>query len=129
MSRGYRSCSVDWRVMNTLGREGEGLAVSFLRKQGYRIIKKNYRTPFGEIDIIAQDGEVVVFVEVKTRSGDAFGPPFEAVDRRKREKIRNVALSYLKKIRKEPAARFDVLSIDLDGRREKIEHIKDAFEV
>lgn len=115
--------------MNTLGKEGEELALRFLKKQGYRIIGKNYRTPFGEIDIIADDGGVLVFVEVKTRSGDAFGSPFEAVDRKKRDKIRKVALCYMKRIRKEPPARFDVLSIDVDGRQKKIDHIKDAFEV
>ena len=115
--------------MNTLGKEGEDLALRFLKKQGYRIIGKNYRTPFGEIDIIADDGGVLVFVEVKTRSGDAFGSPFEAVDRKKRDKIRKVALCYMKRLRKEPAARFDVLSIDVDGGQKKIDHIKDAFEV
>ncbi|MDA8433467.1 MAG: YraN family protein [Nitrospiraceae bacterium] len=115
--------------MNTLGREGEELAVRFLRKQGFRILEKNYRTPFGEIDIVADDQGVLVFIEVKTRRGDSFGYPFEAVDRRKRDKIRKVALSYLKKIRKEPPARFDVLSIDFEGGRKNIDHIKDAFEV
>jgi putative endonuclease len=115
--------------MNTLGKEGEELAVRFLKKQGFRIVGKNYRTPFGEIDIIAEDGEVLVFIEVKTRSGDAFGSPFEAVDRKKRDKIRKVALCYMKKIRKEPQARFDVLSIDAEGGQKKIEHIRDAFEV
>jgi putative endonuclease len=115
--------------MNTLGKEGEELALRFLKRQGYRIVGKNYRTPFGEIDIIADDGGVLVFVEVKTRSGDAFGSPFEAVDRKKRDKIRKVALCYLKKIRKEPPARFDVLSIDVDGGTKRIDHIKDAFEV
>jgi putative endonuclease len=115
--------------VNTLGKEGEALAVRFLRKQGFRIVGKNYRTPFGEIDIVAEDGGVLVFVEVKTRSGDAFGSPFEAVDQRKREKIKKVALCYMKKIKKEPQARFDVLSIDVQGGREKIDHIKDAFEV
>jgi putative endonuclease len=115
--------------MNSLGKEGEELAVRFLKKEGYRIIDKNYRTPFGEIDIIADDGGVLVFVEVKTRSGDVFGFPFEAVDRRKRDKIRKVALCYLKKIRKEPPARFDVLSIDFEDGEKTIDHIKDAFEV
>ena len=115
--------------MNSLGKEGEEFAVRFLKKEGYRIIDKNYRTPFGEIDIIADDGGVLVFIEVKTRSGDIFGFPFEAVDRKKRDTIRKVALCYLKKIRKEPAARFDVLSIDFEGGKKKVAHIKDAFEV
>ena len=81
--------------MNTLGKEGEALAVSFCRKKGYRILEKNYRTVFGEIDIIARDGEMIVFIEVKTRTDDTFGYPFEAVDARKREKIRKVALCFM----------------------------------
>ncbi len=115
--------------MNTLGREGEELAVEFCKKKGYRILEKNYRTVFGEIDIIAMDKGVIVFIEVKTRADMAFGYPFEAVTRRKREKIRKVALSFLKRFRKELPARFDVLSINIHGGRKQIEHIKDAFEV
>ncbi len=115
--------------MNTLGKEGEDRAVAFLKKKGYRILEKNYRTVFGEIDIIAKDGDVIVFIEVKTRADDAFGYPFEAVTWRKREKIRKVSLSFLKKLKKEPPARFDVLSIRLEDGEKKIEHIKDAFEV
>jgi putative endonuclease len=115
--------------VNTLGKEGEKLAVQFLKARGFRIIDRNYRTAFGEIDVIAEEGGVLVFVEVKTRSGDAYGSPFEAVDRRKREKIKKVALCYLKEIRKQPPARFDVLSIDVESGRKKIDHIKDAFEV
>ena len=114
--------------MNTLGKEGEDRAVAFLKKKGYRILEKNYRTVFGEIDIIAKDGDVVVFIEVKTRADGAFGYPFEAVTQRKREKIRKVALSFLKKLKREPPARFDVLSIRLEGGEKKIEHIRDAFE-
>jgi len=115
--------------MNTLGREGEDIAADFLRKKGFRIIEKNYRTPFGEIDIIAQDKSVVVFVEVKTRSGIAFGYPFEAVNPKKREKIRKVALCFMKRQKKEFAARFDVLSIYFEHGKHQIEHIQDAFEV
>ncbi|MCH8158067.1 MAG: YraN family protein, partial [Nitrospinae bacterium] len=61
------------------GKAGEKAAVAFLKKQGYRILKKNFRTAVGEIDIIAEQGRTVVFIEVKTRSGDKFGHPFEAI--------------------------------------------------
>lgn len=115
--------------MNSLGREGEDIAVAFFREKGYRILEKNYRTVFGEIDIIARDREVLVFIEVKTRTDDAFGYPFEAVNGRKREKIRKVALCFMKKLKREVAARFDVLSIERSGTGHRIEHIKDAFEV
>lgn len=115
--------------MNPLGKEGEELAVRFLKRKGYGVLEKNYRTPFGEIDIIARDGDSLVFIEVKARRDDTFGSPFEAVNSRKREKIRKVALSYMKKLRKEVPARFDVLSIRYENGERKIDHIRDAFEV
>ncbi len=115
--------------MNTLGKEGEARAVSFLKEKGFRVLQRNYRTVFGEIDIIAQEGGVLVFIEVKTRSGDLFGYPFEAVDRRKQEKMRKVALCYMKKLRQEVPARFDVLSIHMEDGPGSIQHFRDAFEV
>jgi putative endonuclease len=115
--------------MNSLGKRGEDIALRFFRKKGYRVVERNYRTPFGEIDLIARDGDILVFIEVKTRADIAYGRPFEAVDRRKREKMRKVALSFMKRFPAEVPARFDVLSIDMEAGREKIEHIPDAFEV
>jgi putative endonuclease len=115
--------------MNTLGKDGEDIAACFLEKKGFRIIEKNYRTVFGEIDIIAQDRGSIVFVEVKTRSAITFGYPFEAVTPKKREKIRKVALCFMKKQKHELPARFDVLSITRDNGETRIEHIQDAFEV
>lgn len=115
--------------MNTLGRAGEELAGEFLRKKGYRVLEKNYRTCFGEIDLIARDRDVIVFVEVKTRSDESFGRPFEAVHPRKREKIRKTALWFLKRFKEEVPARFDVLSISVEDGKPIIDHIKDAFEV
>jgi putative endonuclease len=116
--------------MKALGIEGEDLAVKFLKKIGYRIVAKNYKTQIGEIDIIARDGDITVFIEVKTRTSDSFGYPFEAVHSGKRQKLRNLALLYLKSQGKELPVRFDVLSILCaeDGKKE-IEHIRDAFEV
>lgn len=115
--------------MSRLGPEGEEMALGYLKRLGYRIYERNYRTPFGEIDIIAGDGEIVVFVEVKTRANYGYGAPFESVTKTKREKIRKTALSYLKRLKAEPPARFDVLSISVSGGEERIEHIRDAFEV
>lgn len=109
--------------MNTLGKKGERIAKEFLKKKGYSILKENYRTPFGEIDIIAREKDVLVFVEVKTRTDLTFGSPFEAVNERKKEKTKKVALSFMKGLKKECPARFDVLSINVEDGKEKIEHI------
>lgn len=114
--------------MRPLGTEGESIAAAFLRGKGYRIRAQNYKTPFGEIDIVAEDSGTLVFVEVKTRTNTAFGYPFESVNPKKREKLRKVALSYIKGCRKEMPSRFDVLSIHVDGTMKTIEHIVDAFE-
>jgi putative endonuclease len=117
-------------MKQSLGSEGEALAAEFLRKKGYRIIAKNYKTSIGEIDIIAKDGDTFVFLEVKTRTNETFGYPFEAVNGHKRRKIKNVALLFLKRMKEEVPARFDVLSISSTGDgRQEITHIKDAFEV
>ncbi len=115
--------------MRLLGNRGEDLAAGFLRKKGYRILSRNYRSPVGEADIIAEEGRTIVFIEVKTRTDDSFGRPFEAVDYRKREKIKRIALYYLKryKITDRPL-RFDVMSIEMSGENSRIEHITDAFE-
>lgn len=115
--------------MNRLGKEGEDAAVAFLSGKGYAIIEKNYRTPFGEIDIIAKDLNTIVFVEVKTRSDAAFGQPFEAVNQKKRAKMSRVALSFLKRFKHGVPARFDVLSITVASGGHQIEHIADAFEL
>jgi len=115
--------------MKGLGKMGEDLAVALCREKGLTVIGQNFRTPFGEIDIIAKDGSTIVFIEVKARTGDAYGAPFEAVTRRKREKITKVALSYLKRFRKEVPARFDVISITMKGGNPDLAYIQDAFEV
>jgi len=116
--------------VKTLGSEGENLAVKFLKGKGYQIIERNYKTPLGEIDILAMDGNTLVIVEVKTRTDNIFGYPFESVNERKRQKLRDLASLYLKRLGKEPPVRFDVLSILYRDRgKKKIEHIKDAFEV
>lgn len=112
-----------------LGEKGERLAVKFLKKKGYKIIKQNYKTPIGEIDIIARDRETLVFIEVKTRDSIVYGLPFEAVNRTKKRKIANVALLYLKRFKEMPPCRFDVISIYYEHDKPEFKLIKDAFEV
>ncbi|MCM8759645.1 MAG: YraN family protein [Candidatus Omnitrophica bacterium] len=94
------------------GLEGEEIAARFLKKSGYKILERNYRTKFGEIDIIAQKGKSIVFIEVKTRCSDDFGSPVEAVDNKKLTKLVNVASHYIQKNRFENnPIRFEVVSI------------------
>ncbi|MBO5277175.1 MAG: YraN family protein [Clostridia bacterium] len=107
-----------------LGKKGEKLVADYLKKQGCKILKTNYRTPFGEADIIAEDKEEIVFVEVKTRTTDSYGLPSEAVGKDKRQRYRRIAECYWLQTGKEPNARFDVAEVWADG---KIEYIKNAF--
>jgi putative endonuclease len=112
-----------------LGKRGEEFAAKYLKKKGYRIIKQNYRNPLGEIDIIALDKETLAFVEVKTRESIEYGRPFEAITSSKKRKLKNVALLYLKTIKKTPPCRFDVVSIHYRDGNPDCELIKDAFEL
>jgi len=112
-----------------LGEKGEELAVEFLRKKGYKIKVRNFKTRIGEIDIIAGDGDTLVFVEVKTRESLEYGHPFEAVNIRKRKKIASVALLYLKRFEELPPCRFDIVSIFINNGTPECELIRDAFEV
>jgi putative endonuclease len=113
-----------------LGRKGEEVAVDFLKKQGYRIIKRNYRCRAGEIDIIAKQGSSLVFVEVKTRRSTHFGLPEEAVSYEKKRHLTRVALGYFTHYRiKETKCRFDVVSVVMNENGVKeIRLIKNAFE-
>lgn len=108
------------------GRSGEALAISYLKKKGYKILEKNYRTRFGEIDVIASKEDVLVFIEVKTRNTDVFGAPEESVTVEKQERIKKASLCYLKKFKTIPSVRFDVISIELKPEPQ-IEHIEYAF--
>ena len=107
-----------------LGKVGEDKAAQYLKKKGIKVLERNYKNHFGEIDIIAKDGEYTVFIEVKTRTSDDFGTPSEAVDYRKRQKYGLIAKSYLAaKGLFDTAVRFDVIEVE-NG---KINHISDAF--
>ncbi len=112
------------------GESGESIAVKFLKKNGYKIIERNYRCKLGEIDIIAQDNRVLAFIEVKARRTDEFGGPKWAVTPRKQRKISMVALKYLKETEQMgKKARFDVVAIRLLPDAPDVEIIKNAFEL
>ncbi|MDR0453963.1 MAG: YraN family protein [Deferribacteraceae bacterium] len=105
------------------GKKGERKAAEYLTKKGYRIKECNMRAPFGEVDIIASDGTVLVFVEVKTRSHSQFGTGADAVTKDKQRKLIKSAQYYCKIKNIMPLCRFDVISIDAGV----ITHIENAF--
>jgi putative endonuclease len=112
------------------GKRGEELAAAYLAEAGYRIIERNYRCLFGEIDIVAEEGETLVFVEVKSRRSDAYGDPQLAVGHEKQKKISRIAMNYLseRRLRHRPA-RFDVVAVKLLPAGHRIELIRNAFEL
>ena len=112
-----------------LGNRGEKIATNFLRKQGYRIIEKNYRSRLGGIDIVAKEGEGLVFVEVQACRSTNFGLPEEALPYDKRRRLNRLAMAYLAHRRiRDTNCRFDVASILMDDNRvNHIELIKNAF--
>jgi putative endonuclease len=113
-----------------LGKEGERVAEQYLKNKGYKLVERNYRCPVGELDLIVLDRRVVVFVEVKTRSGHGYGSPLEAVEFRKQRKMIQVAQYFLnaKKLHQRDA-RFDVVGISWPGREPVVEHVENAFEL
>jgi putative endonuclease len=113
------------------GKSGEELAAKHLTKLGYKVLEKNYRTKAGEIDIIAQDGPTIVFVEVKSRRDKSYGPPEIKVDYHKRRQITRAALLYLLRKKKgNSPCRFDVVGISApQGEAVEVTVIKDAFEM
>ncbi|MGI6658087.1 MAG: YraN family protein [Dethiobacteraceae bacterium] len=112
--------------MKALGRKGEALAAAYLSERGYQILEVNWRCTRGELDLVARDGKVLVFIEVKTRRSQRHGTAAEAVDARKQEKIRSLALNYIHQTGKTAAAyRFDVVTVD--ARTEQVTVIQNAF--
>ena len=112
-----------------LGKKGEELAIRFLEKEGYRIVKTNYVCKLGEIDIIAKEKDALVFIEVKTRTSTLFGPPELSVTPFKQMQLSKAALYFLKEKRLgDVKARFDVVAILLKPEGEEIELIRDAFD-
>jgi len=115
-------------MRQALGKWGEDLAADYLRQRGYRIINRNFRTRAGEIDIVCRRGPLLVFVEVKTRKGNAYGSPEEAITPAKQRQIRQLALAYLENNKPTfEELRFDVIGILLSEGQPEINHLKAAF--
>ncbi len=113
-----------------LGKKGEEKALRFLKKKGYHLIEQNYVCKMGEMDIVTKEKDTLVFIEVKTRTSRAFGPPQLAVTKFKQRQLSKVALNFLKEKRLENIkARFDVVAVLLASEGEEIELIRDAFDL
>jgi putative endonuclease len=118
---------------NRMGRAGEQLAAEHLLRLGYEIVERNYRTRWGELDIVARCGSTLTFCEVKTRrAGGRAGGPFDAVGPAKRARVRKMAGSWLVERRDRPYAdviRFDAIGVTFDaaGRLVSLEHLEGAF--
>lgn len=112
---------------NTLGKQGEQLALDYLIEQEYTIRETNWRFRKAEVDIIAFKNDVVVFIEVKTRSTDYFGEPEDSVTSKKQKMIIDAADHYAQKLDFEVELRFDIISIIKTEKTAQLKHIEDAF--
>ncbi|MBE3557321.1 MAG: YraN family protein [Firmicutes bacterium] len=113
------------------GQRGETIAATWLQRHGYRILERNWRCPIGELDIVAEEQGVIVFVEVRTRTTVRLGTPEESVDARKRDKLRHLALWYLAVRHWEPRTyRIDLCAVYLDqtSQRAHVVHLPHAVE-
>ncbi len=107
---------------------GEELAAEYLINKGYKILERKYRFEHAEIDLIAEDGEEIVFVEVKARKSKAFGDAEEAITEAKENHVRNAAEGYLyEKNIEDRVCRFDVVAVEFHDGRANIRHLQDAF--
>ena len=113
------------------GKSGEDQAVFYLRKEGYKIIERNYMTKLGEIDIIAEHKGYICFVEVRAKNNPVFGLPEETIVKKKQLQISKAALMYIKNRRLEDKdCRFDVVSVEgVDSLSPQVKLIKNAFEL
>lgn len=110
-----------------LGKKGEDLTAAHLQGLGYRILGRNLRTSEGEIDLLAEDGEWLVFVEVRTRRGREFGTPQESITASKKERLIRVAEAYLEEHPQDSPWRIDIIAIELGGGQPRIEHFPNAI--
>ncbi len=111
-----------------VGMAGESLAVRYLRRKGHRILVTNYRCRIGELDIVSKDHGVVVFCEVKTRTGTSRGEGFESVTARKQAKIKRLAEYFLvEQYGQLLTCRFDVISLEWKGNEPRLLHLENAF--
>ncbi|EHQ26779.1 YraN family protein [Mucilaginibacter paludis] len=113
---------------NDLGRQGEALAKTYLEKAGYEIIDENWTYGKAEIDLIAYRNQTIIFVEVKTRSGNGFGEPEDFVDNRKQKLLAEAADEYIYLMNHQGEARFDIIAILFNRQNNHtLKHIEDAF--
>ncbi|MBI4437277.1 MAG: YraN family protein [Candidatus Omnitrophica bacterium] len=119
----------EFNSRRSLGKAGEILAQRFLQGKGYKILEKNFRCRFGEIDLVAKEGGEIVFIEVKSRNGTAFGFPEEQIPWKKRRRLIRLAQFYLKRRRKEEPTRIDVVTLLLHegGGVQQVELIQNAI--
>ena len=111
-----------------IGARGEDAAEDAYRRRGYRVIARNWRCGLGEIDLVVERGDVLVFCEVKSRRGAVFGGGYEAVTRRKQVKLRSLAEAFLQAHESRPQAiRFDVASVAFLRDRSSVELFEEAF--
>ncbi|MDP3143259.1 MAG: YraN family protein [Candidatus Omnitrophota bacterium] len=114
-----------------IGKLGEDIAVKYLEKHGYKILERNYRKPWGEIDIVAQQSQELVFIEVKTQNQKFEWRPEENITRHKKHQLSRIIITYLKsnKIPEDQNWRIDVLAITLDFKTKnaQIEHIQNIM--
>ena len=112
------------------GEEGERVAERWLRRRGWRVLQRRFRNGHRDIDLVAEKDGTVAFVEVKARSGSAFGDPVEAVDwRKQRELARSAAVWIDRHGRPDDSYRFDVIGVLMEGNSVRIKHIENAFMV
>jgi putative endonuclease len=109
------------------GRVAEDAAAAWLQAQGYRIVERNHRNAAGELDLVAEDGDTLCFVEVKARTETRFGPALAAVGPRKRRRVGRAAALYLALAGVEPPCRFDVLAMEAGAEGWRFTLLKDAF--
>lgn len=113
---------------NDLGKKGEEIATEFIRKKGYTVLETNWRHRKAEIDIIAKVDEVLIFIEVKSRSSDLFGRPESFVDATKQQLIADAASVYMEEVGHEWEVRFDIISVLFHNEAyQSVDHFKDAF--
>ncbi len=111
------------------GNAGEALACTYLQDRGLSLLMRHYRSPFGEIDLVMRDGDILIFVEVRQRRSEQFGTPAETVDARKQARLRATAEHYLQRHTRESQnpCRFDIVAIIDNAGGQRIEWLRDAF--
>ena len=121
----------DKKRPSEIGQKGEKMVAEYLKSQGYTVIKRNYKDRYGEVDIIAEDCENLVFIEVKTRSENAIVSGLDAVDEKKKRLIKNEAVMFTKRLKTDLEPRVDVAEVTLsvvDGKEvRKLKYIKNAY--